>query len=179
MFTLMKKIDNLITIARKETRPFVYSYFLPVFVFLVTLLFWSANWQIVGLGVLVVLTCFVLITFDDFMPIIPFLFMIPMCFRNSDVAFQKDFTACCIFFGILFIFIVLHFIKYPLKKLVFDKFFFVLLIVLAMYLLTGIFAGKFKNYFYAIDVLLISGLMPLAVHFFLSNKVANRFTEHR
>lgn len=171
MFTLMKKLDNLITFARKKTQPYVYSYFLPIFVCLINFLFWVANWQIVGLGVLVVLTCFLLITFDDFMPIIPFLFMIPMCFRDTHIAFQNDFTASIILFAILFIFLVLHFIKYPLKKFVFDKFFFVLLIVLAMYLLTGIFALKFKHYFYAIDVMLISGLMPIIIHFLLSNKV--------
>ncbi len=167
----MKKIDKLINLAKEKTQPYVYSYFLPIFVCLINFLFWVANWQIVGLGVLVVLTCFLLITFDDFLPIIPCLFMIPMCFRNTKIAFQNDFTASIIFFAILFIFLVLHFIKYPLKKLVFDKFFFVIIIVLAMYLLTGVLAWKFKHYFNAIDVLLISGLMPLIIHFLLSNKV--------
>ena len=171
MSTLIRKIDNLITIARKKTTPYVYSYFLPILVCLIVLLFWVANWQIVGLGVLVIATCFLLLTYDDFMPIIPFLFMIPMCFRDTTTAFQNDFTASIILFATLFIFVVLHFIKYPLKKLVFDNFFFVTLIVLAMYLLTGVFAGKFKHYFDAIDVLLISGLMPLIIHFLLSNKV--------
>lgn len=167
----MKKLDNFINFARNKTKTFVYSKFLPVLICLVTLLFWVLDWQMVGFGILVAIACFLLLTYDDFLPVIPLLFMIPMCFRDSAIAFQRDFTASIILFAVLFVFFIIHFIKYPLKKLVVDNFFFVTLLVFATLLLTGVFAGKFEHYFDALDIMLISGAMPVVIHFLLTNKI--------
>jgi hypothetical protein len=49
-----------------------------------------------------------------------------------------------------------------------------------MFLISGIFSGNSQNYFKAFDIYLLSGVMPLVIHFFFYNKVKlNNNVNHR
>lgn len=170
MFSIREKINNLIFIAREKTSPYVYSYFLPLLSALVALLFWIANLQLIGATIVILMACFVLVVYDDFLPVIPFLFTVPMCFRDSVNLYAESLALGIIIFIPLVISIVFHFVKYPFSVKL-DKFFYTLLSVLGVFLIGGLFTWDFNNYFKAFDLLLMSGVMPLAVHFFFYNKV--------
>ena len=169
MLTMKEKINNLIFSAREKTEEYVYSYFLPLFIALIALLFWFADLQLIGFSILVLLASFVLIVYDDFLPVIPFMFMIPMCFKDSVSAFASGSLTILIFLPFVLA-IIFHFVKYPVKFKV-DKFFYMLLAVLALYVIAGVFTWNFSNYFKAVDLVAMATIMPIAIHFFFYNKV--------
>ena len=171
MFTTMQKIDNLISLIREKCAKHVYSFFMPLLTSFLVLLFWFASLQMVGFSVVILLCCFTLIVFDDFLPVVPLMLMLPMCFRDSINSFQTDLPILIVLFVFLAFSIVFHLIKYPIKKVKLDGFFYFLLMLNFVFLISGIFSNNSQNYFKAIDIYFISGVMPLAVHFFFYNKV--------
>lgn len=171
MFTMMKKFDNFISFVREKCSKYVYTFFMPLFASFIVLLFWVANWQLVGLTIMVLLTCFVLVFYDDFLPLVPLMLMLPMCFRNTNTAFSEDLAYCIIMFSLIGLAIVFHLIKYPIKKVKLDGFFYFLIALNIVFLISGIFSNNAQNYFKALDIYLLSGVMPIIIHFFFYNKV--------
>ena len=171
MFTLTKKFDNLIEFVRDKCDKYVYSFFVPLLTSFLVLLFWFANWQIVGFSIVILFCCFTLIFYDDFLPLVPLMLILPMCFRDSTNAFANNSAFFIVLFALLAIAIVFHLIKYPMKNIKLDGFFFFLVVLNIVLLISGIFSNNSKNYFKAMDIYLISGVMPLAVHLFFYNKV--------
>lgn len=171
MRTFINKLNNSILLTRQKSSYFVYSGLLPLITSLIVLLFWIANLQLIGLLAIVLITSFVLIVYDDLLPIISFMFMIPMSFRDTDIAFTTEIIYCVIIFSVLVIALIIHFVKYPIKKIELDKFFFVILSIIGIFLIGGLFSGNSKHYFDGIGIFLMSGVVPLAIHFFFYNKV--------
>ncbi|MBE7081184.1 MAG: O-antigen ligase family protein [Clostridiales bacterium] len=171
MHTFTDKFNNLIVNLRQKTFGFVYSFFLPLLSSLLVMLFWVANLQVYGLLAVVVITCFVLIVFDDLLPIVSLMFIIPMSFRDTAVAFESELIPCVIIFGFLILSLIFHFIKYPMKKIELDRFFYVILSIIGIFIIGGLFSGNGKHYFDGIGIFLMSGLVPLLIHFFFYNKV--------
>ena len=167
----MNKFNNLILFLRQKTNRAVYSCFMPLMAGLVLLLFWVANLQVIALLSIVLITCFVLIVYDDLLPIISLMFMIPMSFRNTSLAFEQNLAFCIIIFALLVISLVIHFIKYPMKNIELDWFFFVILAIIGTFLIGGIFSGRLKHYFDGAGIFVMSGIVPLVIHFFFYNKV--------
>ncbi len=170
MITMKRKFDNLINIAREKTEWFIYSHFFPVLLSIIALLFWVANLQIIGLAIISLIACFVLIVYDDFLPFIPLIFIIPMCFINPSTALSETLLPTVVIFALLILAIVFHFIRYSIK-ITLDKYFYMLVAVAGIFIIGGLFTFQFKNYFKAIDLFAISVLAPMAIHVFLYNKV--------
>ncbi len=170
MFSIRQKLNNLINVAREGTSAFFYSYFFPVIIALVSLLFWVADLQMIGVSIVVAFACFVFVVYDDFLPIIPFVFIIPMCFRDANLALSSYRTLTIVLCSLLIISLIFHLVKYSIK-ITFDYYFYVLLGVVGVFLLGGIFAGNFNNYFESVDVFVISAMVPLAIHVFFFNKI--------
>ena len=126
MLKIKKSLDNLIIFLREKTENFIYSYFFPTITALISLLFWIADLQLIGFTIVALITCFVLIVFDDFLPIVPLVFIIPMCFRIPSVATTESPALVIVLFVLIFLFIGLHFLKHPVKIEI-DKFFYMLL----------------------------------------------------
>lgn len=181
MFTMMKKFENLTNFIREKCDKYVYTFFMPLLASLLVLLFWFANLQLVGFTLMILLSCFILIFYDDILPLVPFMLMMPMCFRDSTTTFAQDLTFCIVLFAILGSSLVFHLIKYPIKNIKLDGFFFFLVGLNIIFLISGIFSNNAKNYFKATDIYLISGVMPLVIHFFFYNKVKldNRVNHRR
>ncbi len=171
MHTFIDKFNNLILGIRQKSFSFIYSGFLPLITSLIVFLFWIANLQIIGFLAIVLITSFVLIVYDDLLPIVSLMFMIPMSFRDTSVAFGNDLVYSIIIFSILVLSLIIHFIKYPMKNVVLDKFFFVLLSIIGMFFIGGLFSGNAKHYSGGVYYLLMSGIVPIAIHFFFYNKV--------
>lgn len=171
MCTFVNKLNNLIVNLKQKSSGFVYSFFLPLVSSLFVLLFWIANLQIIGLLVIVLITSFVLIVYDDLLPIVSLMFMVPMVFRDTTYAFENQLVYCIIIFAILVLALIFHFIKYPIKKLEFDKFFFVILAIVGIFLIGGLFSGDCIHYFDGIGIFLMSGIVPLVIHLVFYNKV--------
>ena len=171
MCTFMDKFNNLILNLRKKTFDYVYSWFLPLLSSLIVLLFWVANLQVIGLLAITLISCFVLIVFDDLLPFVSLLFMVPMAFRDTEIAFQTQLIPCIIIFALLASAIIFHFIKYPAKKIELDSFFFTLLSIVGIFLVGGLFSGDYSHYFDAIDIFLIAGISPLLIHVVLYNNI--------
>ncbi len=167
----MDKFNDFILCLRKKTNYFVYSGFMTLIIALTVLLFWIANLQFYGLLAVVIFTCFVLIVYDDLLPIVGLMFIIPMSFRDTGIAFGEQIVPYAIVFALLVLSLIFHFIKYPMKKVKLDRFFFVILSINCIFLIGGLFSGNGKHYFDAIDIFLISGIMPLVIHFFFYNNV--------
>ncbi len=171
MRTFIDKFNNLVFGVRQKTFNFVYSGFLPLITSLIVLLFWIANMQMVGFLAIVLITSFVLIVYDDLLPIVSLMFMIPMSFRDTGIAFGNELIYSIIIFSILVLSLIIHFIRYPMKKIELDKFFFVILSINGIFLIGGLFSGNAKYYFDGVGYLLMSGIVPIAIHFFFYNKV--------
>ncbi len=167
----MKKFDNLISVVREKCDEYVYSFFMPLLASMLILLFWVANLQLIGFTITALLICFIFIFYDDFLPLIPLMLMIPMCFRNTTTAFADNLVYCIILFSLIGLSIVFHMIKYPVKNFKLDGFFYFLVVLNVVFLISGVFSNNAKNYFKALDIYLISGIMPLVIHFFFYNKV--------
>lgn len=167
---VQQKFDNLISIVREKTEKYVYSYFLPLLTALITLLFWIADLQLVGLAIVIALGSFVLIFFDDFLPVVSFLFMIPMCFRNPTELAGTTLIIAIVLFSLLVLAIIFHLIKYSIK-FSFNSYFYMLLGIVGVFVFGGVFTGDIKNYFKAIDLFAISAVMPIAIHLFFYNKI--------
>ena len=169
MITARQGINNLINFAREKTEQFVYSYFFPTIVALIVLLFWVANLQMVGFAIVTLIACLVLIVYDDFLPLVSFVFIIPMCFINTRELFSTSLVPTIIIFAFLLCSIVFHFIKYP-TKITLDKYFYMLICVAIVFVIGGLYTLKFDNYFAVIDLFAISAVMPIAIHVFFYNK---------
>ncbi len=167
----MCKLNNLILNLRQKTKGLVYSWFMPLISSLIVFMFWIADLQVFGLLAVVLITCFVLTIYDDLLPILGLMFMIPMVFRNTTVAFEKELVPCIIIFALLVLALVFHFIKYPIKQAKLDKFFFVILSINCICLIGGLFSGNAKHYFDGAGIFVMAGIVPLAIHFFFYNKV--------
>ena len=89
MYTFANKFNNFILSLRQKSSWFVYSCFLPLISSLIVLLFWIANLQILGLFAIVLITSFVLIVYDDLLPMVSLMFMVPMVFRDTTFAFEN------------------------------------------------------------------------------------------
>ena len=170
MQNVKEKFNNLISIAREKSEKYVYSFFLPLLTALITLLFWIANLQLVGLAIVIILGCFVLIVFDDFLPVIPFMFMIPMCFRNPTALVGATLIIAIVLFALLVLAIIFHLIRYSIK-ISFNAYFYMLLGIVGIFVFGGFFTGDIKNYFKAIDLFVIAAIMPIAIHVFFYNKI--------
>ena len=170
MLSIIKNFNNLINLVREKTFYFVYSYFFPVLTALISLVFWIADLQIIGLIVVAVIGCFVLIVYDDFLPFAPIMFIIPMCFRDTNEAISQSLAPFIVGFSILVLAIFFNIFRYSIK-ITLDKFFYMLLGIVTLFVIAGVFAGNFDNYFKAVDLLAISAISPLAIHFFFYNKI--------
>ena len=170
MFYLNQKFDNLINLTREKTTDFVYSYFFPTLVALISLLFWIADLQLIGLTIVTLTTCFVFVVYDDFLPIIPLMLMIPMCFRDPSTAISSTIVPIIVIFSLLVLAIIFHLIKYSIT-IKFDKYSFMLICIVGLFIFSGIFAINFNNYLKAFDLFIISAIAPLAIHLFFYSKV--------
>ncbi len=169
MLTIREKFNNLIILAREKTEKYVYSYFTPLLTALIALLFWIADLQLVGLAIVVVMASFVFIVYDDFLPIVPFMLMIPMCFRNP-TELPSTLAPAIIIFSVLILAIIFHLLRYSIK-LTFNKYFYMLLGIVAIFVFGGYSTGEFNNYFKAIDLFVIATIVPIAIHVFFYNKI--------
>ena len=172
MHTTLDKLKFACAHARGKTENFFYGYFYPVYIALAVLLFWVANLQVVGFAIIIFTACFLLIFYDDFTPILPLIFMAPMSFRTLISGF---FTAEIVILAILAsLFIsalIYHLIKYPIKRPLFDKFFFVCVGLFIVLLFSGLFSGKLKYFSYGLQVLFMAGVVPMLIHFLFLNKI--------
>ena len=67
--------NSIFAKVKNNTQDFFYGKIYPVFLALITFLFWVCDLQLIGFSVLVLIGCFLLIFFDDFTPIIPILLL--------------------------------------------------------------------------------------------------------
>lgn len=121
-------------------REFFYSRFFPVELALISFLFYVADLSVVALSVYVVIGCFLLLSGKDMTPVLPLLFMVTFVFRNLSV-FSEPVVYCI--FGFAFVAVVLHFIIYPVKKILFSK----LLIPVVLFSLALLFGGIGSPYY--------------------------------
>lgn len=171
MSIVANDILNLIKYLREKTKSFIYSAFYPVILGLIVLLFWISDLQMIGLYITILSACFILLIFDDFLAILPSLFLAPMCFRNTLYAFNESLVFSVVIFSLFVLSLIAHFIIYPLKKPKFDSFFFMALFVFIMFLFCGIFTKYFSLFNRGLHIILIAGLCPFIIHFFFLNKI--------
>ena len=173
MFTLRLNLNGKILAARKKTENFFYGPFYPVYMALIVLLFWTMDVQLLGFIFVLLTACFVLLVYDDFAPIIPALFILPMSFRNSVEMFSSLQSAipCIICFAIFAVALVAHFIIYPIQKWRVDKFLIVCICLFVLLFLGGLGEKFLNNFSSGMANLFIAGLVPAAIHFLLLNNL--------
>lgn len=121
-------------------REFFYSRFFPVELALISFLLYVADLSVVALSLYVLIGCFLLISGRDMTPILPLLFMVTFIFRSLSV-FNEPVVYCI--FGVALIAVILHFIIYPVKKVLLSK----LLIPFVLFSLALIFGGIGSPYY--------------------------------
>lgn len=173
MFTSRLNFNGKLSAVREKTEKFFYGYFYPVYLALAVLLFWVMDLQLLGFIIALLTACFILFAFDDFTPIVPVLFILPMSFRNSVELFSSVQSAipCIICFAFFALALVAHFIIYPVKKLRVDKFFFACVGLFIVLFLGGLGTTFLNNFSSGLANLFIAGLVPAVIHFLLINTI--------
>lgn len=173
MFTSRLNLNGKLFAVREKTKNFFYGYFYPVYMALAVLLFWVMDLQLLGFITTLLVACYILLVFDDFTPIVPVLFILPMSFRNSVELFSSVQSAipCVICFAFFALALIAHFIIYPVKKLRVDKFFFTCIGLFIVLFLGGLGTTFLTNFSSGLANLFIAGLVPAVIHFLLINNV--------
>jgi len=163
-----KSITNFLSKIHSKAEAFFYGKIYPVILSLFAFLFWVADLQYVGLLILVVFGSFILIVFDDMLPTVPVLFLVPMAFRNTAV-FNDD-IAPYLYFIPAAIALVIHFIRFQ-RKPKFDLLCVGFVAIILAMLLGGVFSEHLDNYVHGFGFLFLSGVAMLAVHFVYTNRI--------
>lgn len=171
MYYYGAKQFNFLQFLKDKTSNFFYSYFYPIILSLVVFLFWVANLQFVALAIVVLTSCIILLTQENLILIIPQIFTAGMCFRDTTFAFTQKLVESCIFFGLFFLCLFIHFIKYPVKKFKLDNLFYAMLLVFLVYLLTYFISPYLIQFPFGMDLFCIAGLVPILIHLIFYNKI--------
>lgn len=163
----MEVLKNAFIWVKNTSRLSLYN---PVFVIIlgwITFFSWLSGNALLGMGLLIAVTCFVLIINEDILPVLPCLFFIMLTVSDNNILNQKNAFPIIIVLVIFLIgSIISHFISYPLK---FKKHKLTLpLIAISVALLLGG-AGflTFKQYLYGVTFILALGPCMLALYFLI------------
>ncbi len=173
--SLLSRLQNSpFNLKKDKVTEYLYGYSYPVITAGIVLLFWLLNLQIVGISFLALWGCYIFITQRDLTPIFPLLFFAPLTF--SDLGLFGTITPIFIFAPVV-VAIVIHFIRFPIRKPFIGKVFFAHIIVTVALFLGGLLYDNSSYFKYGIPLILCSGVAMLAEYFVLfqyvevSNKV--------
>lgn len=157
---LSHKIDNI-----------VYSNNFSISLCFIALFFWILNLQLIGFAILAIIASFILILKEDILPALITLFILPATLRDAELAFteQAYFAFACV--GLIIVCAIYHFIKFPIKKLKFDKLAITLCAILGFFILTYLLSPYFNQTTKGIDIIAIAFISPLVLHLAISNGV--------
>lgn len=160
--TLLNK-DKLIS-AQEKVKEYFYGNIYPAISAAIVLVFWALNLQFLGLAYLVLTACYIFITQRDLTPILPLLFTAPMTFSELD-SFSTAIPY--ILFAPAAIAIIIHFVRFPIKKAFIGKLFLPLVAVSLALFAGGIFSTHLNSYHKGLVYILAVGVAMLAEYFVL------------
>ncbi len=160
--------DSTLSVFREKLQNFIYSKLFPVFLSIVTLVFWIADLQVAGLIIVSLSGVIVLIFFDDVTPVYPVLFLQSMVYRDAKDPSVTIFSI--IFLGLLGAALIFNLIKYPIKKIKIDVYLVGLFVLTGAFLIGGIFSPYLNEFSSGLPIFAISCVAPIAIHIFATSK---------
>ncbi len=163
--SLLSSLKNSpFNLKKEKVTEYLYGYSYPVITAGIVLLFWLLNLQIVGISFLALFGCYIFITQRDLTPILPLLFFAPLTF--SDLGLFGTITPVFIFAPVV-VSIVIHFIRFPIRKPFIGKVFYAHIIVTIVLFVGGLLYDNSSYFKYGIPLILCSGVAMLAEYFVL------------
>jgi len=169
MNTFFGKINSKLNGLADKLQDFVYGNVFPICVAIAVFAFWITNLSLVGFGILLCCLALVFILFKDLTPALPFVFMIPMPFRDMSVFGS---ALPYIFIGVAVLALIINFIRFPWKKFKPDRLFYAHLGLSAVMLLGGLFSQYLGLYLSGIGTIGVVGIGMFAVYILITNRIA-------
>ena len=168
MLDLKNQLNCTLEKLKSKSEGFIYGNLFPVILCLFALAFFIADLSMIGFGGLILIGCFILIIYDDMTPTIPILFIIPMTMRDTSILWYEIYP----YFIILpaGIALIINFIRFPFKSPKFDKLCWCFVAIILTSITGGLFTSTFADFYKGIGFLLLSGVLPLVMHFVYDNK---------
>lgn len=167
--TFMKNLYKNFSKNLMGLESFFYSFFYPLLVALVTVLCYTNRWTTIGILIFVVVASFIVVTSNDLSPILPLLFCFPPLLVTIDFFSHIEnyfllvpFVAC----------LIIHFIRFPIKRIYIGKLFFPLLAMTVALFMGGVFSnGISEVYKDGLPHILSVGVAIFMEYFVLSQKI--------
>ncbi len=177
----MNTMANENTLALKlkaNFQNFIYSFYFPLAVAFFTLFIYFTKMQLAGIFTFCLFAMIVLIIQKDISPLIPPLFNVVFLF--SDLSVFNNPLSFIVFIPLVIGFII-HFVKYPLKKVKFGLYGISLILIFLSLVLGGVLNGEYLSYFNpsaswfgeGLSLMLGVGLGMIAEYFILKNGLYN------
>ena len=157
---------------------FIYSFYFPLAVAFFTLFIYFTKMQLAGIFTFCLFATIVLIIQKDMFPLIPPLFNVVFLF--SDLSVFTNPLSFIVFIPLVIGFII-HFVKYPLKKVKFGLYGISLIFIFLSLVLGGVLTSEYLSYFNpsaswfgeGLSLMLGVGLGMIAEYFLLKNGLYN------
>ena len=157
---------------------FIYSFYFPLAVAFFTLFIYFTKMQLAGIFTFCLFATIVLIIQKDMFPLIPPLFNVVFLF--SDLSVFTNPLSFIVFIPLVIGFII-HFVKYPLKKVKFGLYGISLIFIFLSLALGGVLTSEYLSYFNpsaswfgeGLSLMLGVGLGMIAEYFLLKNGLYN------
>ncbi len=163
------KLNNLQKL-RTILHDYYYGIFNPVFVALVALIFYFGNFVMGGLVLLLIFYGLALIVFDDFLPFMPAILMVPFMFRDLSF-FNNPPVLFWIIVGLAVALVIFHAIKYHPKKFSFGQLFIPLIGITVAFFCGGLLSSYLSYYTKGIFLSISIGPVVLLIYSFFKNYI--------
>lgn len=173
MKTLIEKFSTKLNSLQK-LRPILYNYyyglFNPVFVATIVLFFYYANFVVGGLCFLLIYCTLAMLIYDDVVPFIPTILIVPFMFRDLSL-FIKPPIAFWIVVGLAVIMVIFHAIKFHPKRFSFGQLFIPLVAITVAFFTGGLLSPYLHFYTNGILLSITIGPLVLLIYSFFHNYV--------
>lgn len=152
----------------EATSDFLYGNCYIAVVSLSVLFFWISKWQTAGFLTFVIIACYVFISQRDMTPVLPLL--LGIFFMPSDISAFAEINVYLLFVPAA-VCLVIHFVRFPIKKIRCGALTAPLIFVFVSFLIGGIFSDEIAGYFFGTVQILGIGIGMLFAYFVLNQYI--------
>lgn len=169
MKTFWQKINSKDNLVYERTKDFFYGYSFPVLVALLVFLSYALNLSLIGMGIIVLLVCFLFFFYEELTPFFPLMLMWLFSFSNNSI-FSKNFSVLLIIVSPVLPFLIIRLFKF--KRNFNPGMLLASLIAVCIALFSGgLFSWDLNNYASGLSCMLTVGPLLVVVYCFFRNYV--------
>lgn len=163
-----KEVSIKIKKIAEATSNFLYGNYYIAIVSLSVLFFWILKWQTAGFLTFVIIACYIFVSQRDMTPVLPLL--LGIFFMPSDMSAFTEINVYLLFVPTA-VCLIIHFVRFPIKKIRGGALTAPLVCVLVSFLIGGIFSNEIAGYFFGSVQILGIGVGMLFAYFVLNQYI--------